>query len=100
MRLQCRSVPGGVPERPKGAVCKTVGSAYGGSNPPAPIASLFKPKPEWLSASPNPGLISVGERSRWPQRISSTGATPVCVRVSAQVTELSTLAAATARSDR
>ena len=29
--------PGGVPERPKGAVCKTVGSAYGGSNPPAPI---------------------------------------------------------------
>src|SRR6266542_271347 len=27
---------GGVPERPKGAVCKTAGSAYGGSNPPAP----------------------------------------------------------------
>ena len=46
MRLQCRSVPGGVPERPKGAVCKTVGSAYGGSNPPAPIpgedATVFR----------------------------------------------------------
>jgi geranylgeranyl reductase family protein len=27
-----------VPERPKGAVCKTAGSAYGGSNPPAPIS--------------------------------------------------------------
>src|ERR1043166_4311521 len=27
---------GGVPERPKGTGCKPVGSAYGGSNPPAP----------------------------------------------------------------
>ena len=34
-RLQCAS-PGGVPERPKGTGCKPVGSAYGGSNPPAP----------------------------------------------------------------
>jgi hypothetical protein len=25
--------PGRLPERPKGAVCKTVGSAYVGSNP-------------------------------------------------------------------
>src|SRR6185503_5194102 len=33
--LQCAS-PGGVPERPKGTGCKPVGSAYGGSNPPAP----------------------------------------------------------------
>ena len=31
--------PGGVPEWPKGTGCKPVGSAYGGSNPPAPIAS-------------------------------------------------------------
>ena len=31
--------PGGVPERPKGTGCKPVGSAYGGSNPPAPIAA-------------------------------------------------------------
>src|SRR5664280_1513626 len=30
---------GGVPERPKGAGCKPVGSAYGGSNPPSPIFS-------------------------------------------------------------
>ena len=29
----------GVPERPKGTGCKPVGSAYGGSNPPAPIRS-------------------------------------------------------------
>jgi hypothetical protein len=31
------SLPGGVPEWPKGTGCKPVGSAYGGSNPPAPI---------------------------------------------------------------
>ena len=43
-RLSCEKLaatlsrPGGVPERPKGAVCKTAGSAYGGSNPPAPIS--------------------------------------------------------------
>ena len=37
MRLQCPSfTPGGVPEWPKGTGCKPVGSAYGGSNPPAP----------------------------------------------------------------
>ncbi len=29
-----------MPERPKGTGCKPVGSAYGGSNPPAPIWSL------------------------------------------------------------
>ena len=34
-RLQFR-LPGGVPERPKGTGCNPVGSAYGGSNPPAP----------------------------------------------------------------
>ena len=32
-----RPEPGGVPERPKGTVCKTVGSAYAGSNPASPI---------------------------------------------------------------
>ena len=31
-----RPLHGGVPERPKGTGCKPVGSAYGGSNPPAP----------------------------------------------------------------
>src|SRR6266498_501267 len=41
LRLQCRFVPGGVPERPKGTGCKPVGSAFGGSNPPAPIFQLF-----------------------------------------------------------
>src|SRR5262245_19778254 len=35
--------PGGVPERPKGTGCKPVGSAYGGSNPPAPIVRPFGP---------------------------------------------------------
>src|SRR5439155_4449265 len=35
--------PGGVPERPKGTGCKPVGSAYGGSNPPAPIITSQRP---------------------------------------------------------
>src|SRR5947207_1444863 len=34
--------PGGVPERPKGTGCKPVGSAYGGSNPPAPTTSFWR----------------------------------------------------------
>jgi hypothetical protein len=29
----------GLPERPKGAACKTAGSAYAGSNPASPIAA-------------------------------------------------------------
>jgi hypothetical protein len=29
---------GGMPERPKGAVCKIAGVAYGGSNPPPPTS--------------------------------------------------------------
>lgn len=30
---------GGVPERPKGADCKSAGNAFGGSNPPPSISS-------------------------------------------------------------
>src|SRR5947199_5518005 len=37
VKLQSGAHQGGVPERPKGTGCKPVGSAYGGSNPPAPI---------------------------------------------------------------
>src|SRR5262249_49082301 len=37
LRLESASL-GGVPERPKGTGCNPVGSAYGGSNPPAPIS--------------------------------------------------------------
>ena len=36
------AAPGGVPERPKGTGCKPVGSAYGGSNPPAPIQAQLR----------------------------------------------------------
>ena len=32
--------PGGVPEWPKGTGCKPVGSAFGGSNPPAPTLTV------------------------------------------------------------
>ena len=33
--------PGSLPERPKGAVCKTVGSAYDGSNPSAATRNVW-----------------------------------------------------------
>src|SRR4029078_2981481 len=36
------TTPGGVPEWPEGTGCKPVGSAYGGSNPPAPIPSIYR----------------------------------------------------------
>jgi hypothetical protein len=38
-------LPGGVPERPKGTGCKPVGSAYGGSNPPAPTFAVEISRP-------------------------------------------------------
>ena len=34
-------ITGGVPERPKGADCKSAGGAYGGSNPPPSTICLF-----------------------------------------------------------
>ena len=37
-RLRLRCSPGSVPEWPKGAGCKPVGFAYGGSNPPRPTS--------------------------------------------------------------
>jgi hypothetical protein len=33
---------GGVPERPKGADCKSAGGAYGGSNPPPSTKDFLK----------------------------------------------------------
>src|SRR5205823_3987849 len=38
------AVHGSVPERPKGADCKSAGTAFGGSNPPRPT-SLLRQKP-------------------------------------------------------
>jgi hypothetical protein len=35
-------VTGGVPERPKGADCKSAGGAYGGSNPPPSTINMGK----------------------------------------------------------
>src|SRR6266487_3127356 len=37
--------PGGLPERPKGAVCKTVGTAYDGSNPSPATTCEDAPRP-------------------------------------------------------
>jgi hypothetical protein len=61
--------PGGVPERPKGTGCKPVGSAYGGSNPPAPTKAssvtptrlrgrlVLAPTPSWAPFPPYTVLI-------------------------------------------
>ena len=35
-----KSICGSVPEWPKGADCKSVGTAFGGSNPPAPTKQI------------------------------------------------------------
>ena len=50
--LSSARLPGRVPERPKGAVCKIAGEAYGGSNPPPPthttrqrLAGIFPGRP-------------------------------------------------------
>src|SRR6478752_8615292 len=48
------AAPGGVPERPKGTGCKPVGSAYGGSNPPAPIALQRGPGAALLASRGKP----------------------------------------------
>ena len=61
--------PGGVPEWPKGTGCKPVGSAYGGSNPPAPTPA--KDSNVLAAISEDPGsepltgsATSLRERSR------------------------------------
>ena len=62
---QCRPVGGRgrLPERPKGAVCKTVGSAFDGSNPSPATTSQDSPQP---GASPVRGLFfSVPLRVTW-----------------------------------
>ncbi len=47
-----RRAQGGVPERPKGTGCKPVGSAYGGSNPPAPTSWILRRRRP-MSATPD-----------------------------------------------
>ena len=47
---------GGVPERPKGADCKSAGEAYGGSNPPPStmILKFFQAGvAQWLERQPS-----------------------------------------------
>ena len=89
---------GRLPERPKGAVCKTVGVAYVGSNPtPATAPDRMDPGLElshdpvpaprrWQRASPSPGIpekqvqgFGVGDL-RWSQHHVAGGIHPVIVR--------------------
>src|SRR5262249_60551736 len=50
------AAPGGVPEWPKGTGCKPVGSAYGGSNPPAPTRFAAAPLARLLASRGEPGF--------------------------------------------
>lgn len=90
------SNPGGVPERPKGADCKSAGSAFPGSNPGAATlgktpSGLRKRRPEgvssclrslpfvnkgpgahWLHVAPSPPLSRVPSRDRRRRRAVRT----------------------------
>ncbi len=59
-----RRAPGGVPERPKGTGCKPVGSAYGGSNPPAPIIGTPAARRRLPMRGPTKALASSGMARR------------------------------------
>jgi quinol monooxygenase YgiN len=47
-----------VPERPKGAVCKIAGVAYGGSNPPPPTEATERVDPSQQRKSLEAGAVS------------------------------------------
>src|SRR5437867_1458993 len=66
-RALARVAPGGVPERSKGADCKSAGEAYGGSNPP--------PSTILLCQSDLSGNSSVVERQ--PSKLRVAGSNPV-----------------------
>ena len=78
--------PGGVPERPKGAGCKPVGSAYGGSNPPAPTsrprpAATCRPAEPDLRAPPHAGTTrTLRPGRRRPPEPGSSHERPSCSR--------------------
>jgi hypothetical protein len=55
---------GGVPERPKGTGCKPVGSAYGGSNPPAPTSRDSPNVVPAVCLIPEVGLLSAAYHRR------------------------------------
>ena len=68
---------GGVPERPKGAVCKIAGVAYAGSNPAPPTQRFDQRKRELgLDRKPNFGTpkSADGSSSRAPARMQSDAA--------------------------
>jgi hypothetical protein len=54
---------GGMPERPKGAVCKIAGVAYGGSNPPPPTSRFVAPTPALGHRWPHFGHSPRGDRA-------------------------------------
>ena len=64
-----RTAPGRMPERPKGAVCKIAGVAYGGSNPPPPtdrwVFSKLRPLTSQNSAEEGIDRCSARSRVGW-----------------------------------
>src|SRR5438874_13192106 len=61
---------GRMPERPKGAVCKIAGDAYGGSNPPPPTTAC--------SRNSAPSVLEIPlDRSLWaPSRVQPASQAP------------------------
>ena len=63
---------GGVPERPKGADCKSAGGAYGGSNPP-PSTIIFEVKISGSSSVARASAFQAegrGFESRFPLQVT------------------------------
>ncbi len=67
---------GGVPEWPKGADCKSAGSAYGGSNPP-PSTIYYMEHPRVLHVIENGGWIEPEGSTQKRRGEAGTGNMPV-----------------------
>src|SRR3954465_12282272 len=83
--------PGGVPERPKGTGCKPVGSAYGGSNPPAPTLTGGYSSSSSVTSSASPlEVLAQGLPPSGPSALVSGGASlmgGLCPREAGRITQ-------------
>ena len=86
---RCRRIRGGVPERSKGTDCKSVGEAFGGSNPPpSTIHGIFHGLVG--SQGPRAYLTSAGIAQwleRQPSKLRVAGSNPVSRSILERVVE-------------
>ena len=76
MQIQPYIGYGRIPEWPKGADCKSVGTAFGGSNPPPPIGETHLSDAGWSSLE-----------ARWAHNPKVAGSNPVPA-MQAQIAQL------------